>query len=245
MIVTLLQWNLWYKEDPHLIVQEIKKLNPDIICAQELIIHTGKEINTPEKIASCLKYDYVYQKAESWDNREEKESQGNAIFYRLPLIKTSFTYIQDPKHNPPSASYEGRVYLKARFKVNKKFIDIATVHLSYSPCFKINPRRRKEADNLINIIKKKSKSFVFTGDLNATPSSYVIKKICQYLKNAGPDFQEKTWTTRPFDYHGFQEDKLNWRLDYVFTSPDVQVIKAEIIKTTLSDHLPILIRFRI
>ena len=63
--------------------------------------------------------------------------------------------------------------------------------------------------------------------------------------NLGPDYHEKTWTTKPFSYNGFSENSLNWRLDFVFGTKDIKVISSEIIKTDLSDHLPILIKIEI
>ena len=46
-----------------------------------------------------------------------------------------------------------------------------------------------------------------------------------------------------FDYKDFKETKLRWRLDYVFASKDIRVIRSKIIKTKFSDHLPILVEF--
>ncbi len=85
-------------------------------------------------------------------------------------------------------------------------------------------------------------NFIFTGDLNSIPNSFTVKSILTKtnLRNAGPDFDQKTWTTKPFNYHGFSENNLNWRIDYTFVSKDIKVVSSEIVDTDLSDHLPIL-----
>lgn len=85
------------------------------------------------------------------------------------------------------------------------------------------------------------------GDLNSTPDSYTITEILKIntLKNPGPDFKRNTWTTKPFDYGGFRENKLNWRLDYAFLSRDLNLTNAEIVETDVSDHLPVLIEIEI
>ena len=68
-----------------------------------------------------------------------------------------------------------------------------------------------------------------------------MQEIQKYLKNAGPDPSEKTWTTKPFSYKGFEASTLDWRLDYCFVTPDLQITSAEVVKTSYSDHLPILL----
>ena len=86
---------------------------------------------------------------------------------------------------------------------------------------------------------------IFTGDLNITPNTESIKLIEKHLKNCGPNYNESTWTTKPFDFMGFKETKLKWRVDYVFASKDVKVLNSKIIKTKYSDHLPILVEIEV
>ena len=122
-------------------------------------------------------------------------------------------------------------------------LTVGTAHVSYSHRFEITDRKIMEVNKLIKILKKNKKMFVFTGDMNSTPDSYTIKQLEKILKNCGPDGYQKTWTTKPFDYKDFKETKLRWRLDYVFASKDIRVIRSKIIKTKFSDHLPILVEF--
>ena len=242
MIIKILQWNIHCKENPDHIVQFIKENNPDIITAQELINNTEKSINTAKYIAQKLKYNYFFKEGDTWfPVKNNKTSQGNAVFSRFLIKKNEFSYLTVPHHNPPDANFEGRVYIETSINVNNFLLTIATTHLGFSPRFVINERRKTEVDNLIPLIKNQ-KNYIFTGDLNSSPDSYTIQQINKYLINAGPDCSQPTWTTKPFDYHGqFKENKLCWRLDYVFTTKDIKIIKAEIIKTEYSDHLPILL----
>jgi endonuclease/exonuclease/phosphatase family metal-dependent hydrolase len=124
---------------------------------------------------------------------------------------------------------------------NNKLIDIGCVHLSYSDHFEVTNHRKREVDNLVSIVANKKKKYLLCGDFNSEPDSYTIKKLSKYLINAGPDYSENSWTTKPFEYHGFVENSLNWRLDYVFSTKDVNVISAKIIKTKYSDHLPLMV----
>jgi len=246
MQISLLQWNVWYKEDPDKIIQLIKELNPDVICAQEFIQHSKLQppLDTAKYIADKLSYKYFFQVSESWTNRPEKETQGNAIFSKLPIVNKRFEYIQPPKTNPVNAAEEGRVYVELTVEKEGKRIIFSTTHLSYTPFFEMTEQRKNEANNLLEILKKKKQSFIFTGDLNAAPDSFLINSInnLNYLKHLGPDFSEKTWTTKPFDKDGFAENELNWRLDYIFGTKNIVVEEIKIIETDVSDHLPIFAR---
>lgn len=102
--------------------------------------------------------------------------------------------------------------------------------------------KNKEIQNLINILKDKKENYIFSGDLNTTKTSSYIKQIQQYLINCDTD---NTWTTKPFSYNGFNEDKLNWKLDYVFVTKDIKVSQIDVIDTEYSDHLPLLIEIEV
>jgi endonuclease/exonuclease/phosphatase (EEP) superfamily protein YafD len=84
-----------------------------------------------------------------------------------------------------------------------------------------------------------------TGDFNAPPESYIVKRLGASMLHAGPDYDVKTWTTKPHSYNGFEETDLNWRLDYVFTTPDIRAVSAQVIKTDYSDHLPVLVKVEV
>lgn len=244
MKITVLQWNIWYKEDPQNIVKLIKELDPNVVCAQELIEHSGVDpaVDTAKQIADELGYNYFYHFADRWTGREEKETQGNAIFSKFPIVKTNHHFLQEPKTDPVNASEEGRVITEVTLDINGKDLSFGTTHLSFAPFFETTESRKKEAINLVNFLREKDKNYVFTGDLNSVPGSFLLNELNELsnIKNAGPDYSEKTWTTKPFDMLGFVENDLNWRLDYVFTTNDIEVNSSEIVDTKFSDHLPIL-----
>jgi len=246
MIVRLLQWNVLRGEDPDKIVSVIKKINPAIITAQELIQNTELNADVAKYIAHELSLNYYFHAADTWlPAKNGKTSQGNAVFSKFPILTNNYQYLSKPHHNPKDANFEGRVYVEVSIRINSKKVYFGTTHLSFSPGFVITDKRKKEIDNLIELIKNRRR-FCFSGDLNSHSDSYTIDELKKYLVNAGPDLKQPTWTTRPFDYHGqFKEDKLRWRLDYVFCTPDIKVKSSKIISTTVSDHLPILVEFEI
>jgi len=247
MIVSFLQWNVLYTEEPDKIIKLLKELKPDIFALQELTanfaIHNGK--NVPDTIAKELGYDY-YEKLSTGSSNESDEKFGNGIFSRLPIVNKEFQWINeyDPKVEK-GYDNEYKAYVEISVRIQDKILTIGTAHMSYTHRFINYPRKRKEADKLLKILKAKRNNYIFSGDLNSRPNSYTVKSISKLLKHVGPKFSEKTWTTKPFSYRGFEETELNWRLDYIFATTDLKIVSSEIVKTDYSDHLPILVKIEV
>ncbi len=245
----LLQWNIWYKEDIANILKTIKEINPDIICLQELTInhpHHNQNINTAKHIADGAVFNCFFKEAQTNFSEGKYRNYGNGIFSRYPIVRSSFTYIQEPQDpNSQNIDYskEGRVYLEVDIDIKGKIVTIATTHMSYTNGFASTKEKEIETKKLIDILKNKKNNFIIAGDFNSLPDSYTISEILKYLKNAGPALEEKTWTTKPFSYNGFEAKDLEWRLDYCFSTPDIIIKDATIVKTVYSDHLPILLEF--
>jgi len=241
----ILQWNIWYQEDVKNILELLKKVDADIVCLQELTVnHRRHNIDTAKYIADGLKYNFFYKEAQIDISSDRIRSYGNGIFSRYTIINSNFKFIRDlraPETGMIDYSREGRVYIESLIDTGDRKLAVATTHMSYTDRFAQTPDKTIETDKLIAILKEKRDNYVLTGDFNSVPGSYTINEIEKRLKNAGPDMNEKTWTTKPFSYKGFAVNTLDWRLDYCFVTPDIKIKSAEIIKTDFSDHLPILL----
>ena len=227
----LLQWNIWNNEDIDNIVKELKRIDADIVCIQELAIKDENDIKI-RKLKEIYPHIY-YEKADTF---LDGYSQCNAILSMYPLYNKNYTYVQKPTDNKNDYSKEGRVYVEAKVKINDKELTIGTTHLSYTDRFKETDSKDKEVTNLISYIKKDN--YILTGDFNTNRTSKYIKWIEKILVN---NDTSNTWTTKPFSYNGFEETELKWKLDYIFTSRDIKVKEIRVVDTKYSDHLPILI----
>lgn len=236
MKIKLLQWNIWYKEDINNILKVINEVKPDIVTLQEISFDNEDDSNL-KKLKSNFKYGEFAQAQQFLDGR----IQGNGIFSNYELLSNKKIFVQNPSDSE-DYSKEGRIYLEANIKINEKDLSVGTTHLSYTHEFKETDLKDKEIQNLVNILKDKKENYIFSGDLNTTKTSNYIKQIQQYLINCDTD---NTWTTKPFSYNGFNEDKLNWKLDYVFVTKDIKVSQIEVIDTKYSDHLPLLIEVEV
>lgn len=246
MKFTLLQWNTWYKEDPNKIASFIKDIDPDIACLQEITINhpNTNNLNVPDLLVQETGMNGHFKDAQYWPTEKGKAYQGNMILSRFPIINKSHHFVQDMKHdNFDDYSTEGRVVTEVSLDIEGTDLKIATTHLSYTHKFIETNLKFDEEKRLLDYVKKQEDSFVLTGDFNVTPKSKLINDLSSLLNNAGPDFEENTWTTKPFDYLGFQEIELNWRLDYVFHGDGVKAVSSDVLKTDFSDHLPLLVTF--
>ena len=232
MKIKILQWNKWFKEDPENVIDFLRKTDADIYSLQELNIENPT--NEFDLIKRELGINGVVGVTET-----DFGKHANGIFSRFE-IKNSFTsFIKEPAIDRQHFSDECRIYVEAEIDLDGKTLNIGTTHMSYTDAFVENQEKREEADKLVKLIRDK-KNYVFSGDLNAAEDSYTVGEVEKQLVNCGPDYSQKTWTTKPFSYNGFEENGLNWRLDYIFATKDIQVISSKIMETDYSDHLPIL-----
>ena len=246
MKLSFLQWNVWYLEDIHNVVNYLKKNPADIIALQELTTnHPGQsERDTAAYIAKQLGHEYCVG-GESFHEDNEDRWFGNAVFSKYPIKDYRQVWINEPI-GTGGFDDEYRTYLEAVVDAQGTKLVVATTHMSYTHKFEVTPRKRLETDKLTKELRSiDSANIVFSGDLNATPDSYTLREVGSILQSADPGSEEKTWTTKPFSYQGFEENGLNWRLDYIFASKAVKVLSSRIDDTEVSDHLPLRAEFEI
>ncbi|MBX7142968.1 MAG: endonuclease/exonuclease/phosphatase family protein [Oligoflexia bacterium] len=246
MLLKLLQWNVWYLEKLQRVEQFLKSVDADILCLQELATNTKANpgIATGSELARRLGYYSHIEAAQRWVGFE-RDSQENGILSKFPFLSTRSVFVSPPG-DPDIRDYgkEGRVYVEGVVDVEGTKLTIGTTHLTFAPRFEVTEAKRKEEAVLLSNLGDQP-NFIFAGDLNSVPSSPIVAELCSRFVSCGPPFSRNTWTTKDFDYQGFKETALNWRLDYVFASRNIKVCSSKILDTNVSDHLPILVEFEI
>lgn len=241
--LSILQWNIWYIEDIKNIAQFLNEHKADVICLQELTINFDRQdhIHTPNYITEELGYNVYFQEV-TFAGKELKLA--NAIFSKYPITKTRTVWVNEEQG---SGNYddENRAYVEATLDIEGEELIIGTVHMSYTHKFEPSERKLAEAAKLVEAVKANNERFVLTGDFNATPGSQVVSSIENVLTNCGPEYDENTWTTKPFSYNGFDANTLDWRLDYAFATNDIKVAKTQVLSTEYSDHLPVLVEIEL
>lgn len=236
----LLTWNVLYKEKADNILSLVKEVNPDILCCQEITTNSyvNPNRNVPAECAEIMKGEFKYfEVLPSLDN--QPASMGNAIISKFPILEDRSLLVQKGGADI-NYSAQNRGYIEVKVKLDDGILTVGTTHLSYVDGFIETETRTKEADKLLGYIRDKDSRFIITGDFNSAPNSSTIKKLENFLKPAGPDHKQLTFTTKPFKHNDFVVNGLEWRLDYIFITPDIKVLSSKIVETDFSDHLPIL-----
>ncbi len=90
MKLSILQWNVWYKEVIYNIAKFLKQNPADIVCLQELTINAPDqtEHHTPSYIAAELGFNYHCKELPIESTDGKKMMLANGIFSRFPIIHT-------------------------------------------------------------------------------------------------------------------------------------------------------------
>lgn len=236
-----MQWNVWMHEKKENVLQLISTHKPDIICMQELTVDSPfqGDANVAEYLARELSYNQVHKIIPN-GTPDGIGAVANGILSCLPIVSSRAIWIRRPKKGGTDFENQYRLYIEIEVEVEGRPLTVGTTHLSYTDRFEDISERQSEADALIEIARQKSQRYILTGDFNAPPAAYVPQSLDTFMNHAGPAYGVPTWTTKPHSYRGFEETELNWRLDYIFTTPDLETIASRAIITDYSDHLPII-----
>ena len=148
---------------------------------------------------------------------------GNAILSRFPIISADTIPIPDPDPHSYDGYYETRCVCRAVIDVGGEPLTVMTAH------FGLNPDERENARDTI-LANVESRRCVVMGDFNSHPDDEVI----------APFFRQLTDTAAAFDGEklSFPSDAPTEKLDYIFVTPDINVIEADIPAAVISDHRP-------
>ena len=151
------------------------------------------------------------------------ETYGNSILSRYPLVRTETVPIPDPAPRRYRDYYETRCVLLCTVDVNGTAVRFAVTH------FGLNPDERENAVKTV-LAHTEDERFILTGDLNVLPDDPVLAPIRARLRDAADVF--------PAPRLSFPADAPDRKIDYIFTSPDINVLEADIPAVVLSDHRP-------
>src|SRR4030042_4344949 len=200
-----LSWNIWVDGYFDQITDFIDKAGANIIGLQEV-----KDNGSGENIIKHLNnlgYHHVFAPAEyTWDNRTY--FFGPAVFSRYP-IKSSEAF---DLHREDS-----RAAIKADIKINGRLLHIFSIHLIHTHQ-QPSEIQEKEVENLIKVLPPEHA--VVMGDFNATPDSNPIQKMKSVITDADPK-SNPTWSVYPEGCKDCRPNKVNIKLDYIFTTPDL------------------------
>ncbi|MBQ9083284.1 MAG: endonuclease/exonuclease/phosphatase family protein [Clostridia bacterium] len=145
---------------------------------------------------------------------------GNGLLSRVPVESAEIVMIPDPDPRKYNGYYETRCLLKATLAGG---ITVLVTH------FGLNPDEQENAVQTI-VQHLADEKCILMGDFNVLPDDPVLNPIRARMKDAAEAICG--------DKNTFPSDAPDRKIDYIFVSPDVEVLCAEVPPIVASDHRP-------
>lgn len=244
MRIKVLSWNIWGGKNIEGIIDFLKTVDIDVIALQEVI--QEEYGNTALTIARRLggygaplsivaAPDMKISSKWTGPIREKEETLlfGNAILTKHTILKSDAHEL---------SSGESRIALSADIKIQDFVVHIWNVHLKHLHMTKNNSAvidiHNGQADRLLTLIPKEKT--IVMGDFNSVPGGYAATKMKHVLRDAEKGLPIPTWETRSGTCSVCPADNSMYKLDYIFTSKDIEPVEFSVEDSNASDHLPIL-----
>lgn len=224
MHITMASWNIWGGIFLPSVIEFLKKINADVVALQEVEEAFGT--NTAQDIANRLGYSFVYTRSMEYESDGKKTYRGNAVLSKYPIIKSTPIIL---------STEQSRTAIQADIAVGDNMLHVVSVHLLHAHQQE-SLVQVEQANTLLESIPKERT--VIMGDFNALPTSKAIQMMRSALNDS--DLSNKsTWCLYPDGCAVCKPDKVQWKLDYLFSTSDLTANDFTVGDSRGSDHLPI------
>lgn len=217
------------------IANTIRESGADIIGLQEVDVHWGwrsQYDNEIKILANKLNMNYFFAPIYNLDPPSEgspRRQYGVAILSEYPILNAEnrkIARLSTQDSNPAPKSAPG--FLEAQIHVLGEKVPFYVTHLDY----RSDPTvREMQVDDMLKIMPGHSNT-ILVGDMNATPDADELNPLFQQY--------EDVWAMTHVDSgNTFPSQSPNKRIDYVFTTPGMEVQSAQVFQSMASDHLPV------
>lgn len=198
------------------IAEVIRESHARVVCLQE--VHTLRKVSQftdqPIELAKLLNMRVAFQV----NYREGSGGLGNAVLTTLDVEHTRSHIL--------TSKGEQRGFLEVGLRAPEGAFTVFTTHFGLSADERLT--QAKELAAVMNTVKNPK---VVCGDLNAEhkeESISVLLGACELTDaDAGGELT-------------FDSNKPNIRIDYVLPDSSIKVMGTKVVKTTASDHLPLI-----
>lgn len=241
---------------------KIKEKNADIVCLQDASCQTNKyEINIFNYIKDSLGYLYSYLSEDNsfyWGkNNESKEQYGTFIFSKFPIVQANHIKYSGKNFTESlgftDVNIDGKLIRVFNTHLRSMFINLpktATAKqfkyelvdsnlILHSNAFKKIKYFDTSHINQVELIRKVFDTtkipFIFCGDINSVPASFVYNKLSKGLNDA--------FLKNAYGWQSTHESRIPIRIDVVLHTKDIVAYSYSCEKFNLSDHYPIKVEF--
>lgn len=204
----------------------IGKYSPDIVGLNEV---RGTSKDNPlftaqaQTLAGMLGYYFYFAPAIDFD---WGGPYGNALLSRYPIRSAETILIADPPIQDEDAYYETRCILKAKVELpNSGELTVLVSHYGLA-----NSEQRNAVQKTVELIKGETSRYLFMGDLNMQPDDEKLASLFPLMQDTAQFSREPLLS--------FPSDAPDRKIDYIFTSPGIRVLSAQVPAETVSDHRP-------
>jgi endonuclease/exonuclease/phosphatase family metal-dependent hydrolase len=230
------------------ILDVVKEQNPDIICFQEFFTKFRGPYDTIDTLKKLLNTEYFYFASTM---KSQSEAIGLAIFSKYPIRSKGVIAFPNADGNESMfvdltiASKQIRIYnvhlqsisfekedYKYLDKVKEMDAEVGSTKRILRMIKSAFKKRSVQVDLMKAHMKTCTTPYILAGDFNDTPASYAVTKMTDSLNNAFIKKGQGLGRT----YNG---KFPNFQIDYIATTPDIEVTNYHIIEAKLSDHFPV------
>ncbi|MEK4068926.1 endonuclease/exonuclease/phosphatase family protein [Peribacillus sp. FSL R5-0717] len=231
--VNVMSYNIHHGEgvdgvlDLERIAHIIEEGEADIVCLQEVDNHFSERSDFQDQakwLANRNGMFYTY--AANLDYKplnegEPRRQYGTAILSKYPILKAENHLL------PKIGNTEQRGLSQVTINVKGNHLHAYNTHLSHLT----SAERQIQMEEIIQITGESKGPKVIMGDLNATPESNEMKLMYSNYIDAFAN-QNEAYT--------YPAENPTKRIDYIFTSNNIETNGARVINTLASDHLPLM-----
>ncbi len=224
MQAKILSWNIWVDNHFEAVKDFLQKSDADIIGLQE--VRGDDPSRDTVKFLAKLGFNYVFAPiTKSWDG--EDWNFGPAIFTKHQIV-TNNKFILTVKE-------DSRSLAQADIKIGDRVVHVFCTHLTHTHQ-KDSEIQLQQVNELLAYIP--GRDSILMGDFNATPESKTIMKVKEVLVDTDTGNQP-TWSVYPAGCPECNPQKIDTRLDYIFTTRDIKTNSYQVENSKGSDHLPV------
>lgn len=205
--IKILSLNIWHNQNQwqkrlDYITDQIKRLDIDIICLQEVLERKPDIQNQAQYIANQLGYEYYFA---SVDAPNKVKRFGNAILSKHPILANSWIALR------PINDYRIAAMIKIKYKHIP--ITIINTHLHYG--YEGQQIRIQQIQHLMDFISQSTEdSIIFLcGDMNSGPQSDELQTLKKQFTDPLSNSKAISWSEENPNVHHFHNNFK--KIDYI------------------------------
>lgn len=206
--------------DYNAVADAIKSMQPDIVGLNEINDEgTGLEFDAQTEILSKLtglKHHFFGQATTKTGG-----PYGNGFLSKYPIKNIEVIPIPDPEEKTGTALYETRSIIKAKLSNG---LTVMVMHFGLNQ----DEKENAFATLLANLPTEKC---IVMGDFNIIPDNELLDQLDGKLVDVA--------TITDDDLFTHKADNPDKKIDYIFVTPDIEIISAEVPNIVTSDHRPL------